>query len=223
MNYFEKYKEYRLTYTLMVISISIFILGLFSSSWDELFYNNGVFHGYSVVVKGELYRLVSSTFLHSDEFHLLFNMLSLFIVGRVVEKLFSKSAYLTLFFVTAFFGAYTANFMDLGVQAVGASGGIFGLFGALAGYAYVHRYTMRDQFVAFMKNFGVILLLNLIIGLVFPNISISAHIGGLVSGLIGGFMIAKNPKYLWAFVLVSMILLFLAHNTLHTQYMNVLF
>jgi len=222
MNYFEKYKEYPLTYTLMIISIVMFLSGLLSVSLDEYFYTNGVFHGYSVVVKGEVHRLVTSTFLHSDEFHIVFNMLSLFIVGRVVENLFSKSAYLSLFFLTAFFGAYTANFMDLGVHAVGASGGIFGLFGALAGYAYVHRYTMRDQFIAFMKNFGVILLLNLIIGLVFPSISIAAHVGGLVSGLIGGFIIAKNPKYLLIFVIVSIALLFLIHNTLYTQYMNVL-
>lgn len=222
MNYFEKYKEYPLTYTLMVIAIVVFIAGFLSSALDEYFYHYGVFHGYSVVVKDEIYRLLTSTFLHSDEFHIVFNMLSLFIVGRVVERLFSQGAYLSLFFLTAFFGAYTANFMDLGIHAVGASGGIFGLFGALAGFAYVHRNTMRDQFIAFMKNFGVILLLNLIIGLIFPSISIAAHIGGLVSGLIGGFIIAKNPKYLWLFIAVSLVLLIAFHMILQTQYMNVL-
>jgi rhomboid protease GluP len=222
MNYFEKYKEYPLTYTLMVIAIVVFITGVLSPALDEYFYQNGIFHGYSVIVKGELHRLITSIFLHSDEFHIVFNMLSLFIVGRVVEGLFSKGAYLSLFFLTAFFGAYTANFMDLGVHAVGASGGIFGLFGALAGFAYVHRNTMRDQFVHFMKNFGLILLLNLIIGLVFPSISIAAHIGGLVSGLIGGFIMAKSPKYLWMFIVVSMVLLAVFHSILQTQYMNVL-
>jgi len=222
MNYFEKYQEYPLTYTLMLVSIVMFIAGFLSPSLDEAFYQYGVFHGYSVVVKDEVYRLVSSTFLHSDEFHIIFNMLSLFIVGRVVEGLFSKSAYLSLFFLTAFFGAYTANFMDLGVQAVGASGGIFGLFGALAGFAYVQRHTMRDQFIDFMKNFGVILLLNLIIGLVFPSISIAAHVGGLVSGVIGGIVLAKNPKYLGLFIVLSLILLIMAHMFLHAQYMNVL-
>jgi rhomboid protease GluP len=222
MNYFEKYKEYPLTYTLMVVSIVVFIAGFLSSPLDDYFYHYGVFHGYSVVVKDEIYRLLTSTFLHSDEFHIVFNMLSLFIVGRVIERLFSKGAYLSLFFLTAFFGAYTANFMDLGIHAVGASGGIFGLFGALAAFAYVHRHTMREQFIAFMKNFGVILLLNLIIGMVFPSISIAAHIGGLVSGLIGGFIIAKNPKYLWLFIFVSLALLIGFHTILHTQYMNVL-
>jgi rhomboid protease GluP len=206
----------------MFISIVMFLLGFFSASFDELFYHYGVYHGYSVVVKDEFHRLVTSTFLHSDEFHIVFNMLSLFIVGRAVEKLFSKSAYLSLYFLTAFFGAYAANFMDLGVHAVGASGAIFGLFGALAGFAYVHKDTMREQFVAFMKNFGLILLLNLMIGLIFPSISISAHVGGLVSGLLGGFMIAKNPKYLWVFVVASLALLVTFHMMLHTQYMNVL-
>lgn len=222
MNYLNKYNEYPLTYTLMILSIVVFILGLLSPTLDNYLYHYGVFHGYSVVVKDELYRLVTSTFLHSDAFHIVFNMLSLFIVGRVVEGLFSKSAYLSLFFLTAFFGAYTANVMDLGIQAVGASGGIFGLFGALAGYAYVHRYTMREQFNTFMKDFGVILLLNLIIGFVFPNISIAAHIGGLVSGIIGGFILAKNPKYLGLFIVVSLLLLLIVDGFLNTQYMYVL-
>jgi rhomboid protease GluP len=222
MNYFNKFKEYPLTYSLMLISIVVFLLQILFSSLDEYFYQNGVYHGYSVVMKGETYRLVTSAFLHSDEFHIVFNMLSLFIVGRVVENLFSKSAYLSLYFLTAFFGAYTANFMDLGVHAVGASGAIFGLFGALAGYAYVHRFTMRDQFVAFMKNFGVILLLNLIIGLIFPSISISAHIGGLVSGLLGGFLIAQNAKYLWLFVVVSLLLLYGVHSILYSLYLDVI-
>jgi len=222
MNYVNKFKEYPLTYTLMLISTVLFILQISSSSLDEYFYQNGVYHGYSVVIKGESYRLLSSTFLHSDEFHIVFNMLSLFIVGRVAENLFTQSSYLSLYFLTAFFGAYTANFMDLGVHAVGASGAIFGLFGALAGYAYVHRVTMKTQFQAFMKNFGVILLLNLVIGLVFPSISIAAHIGGLVSGLIGGFLIAKNPKYLILFILLSLLLLYAANSVLYSLYLDAL-
>ncbi|CAA6817669.1 MAG: FIG056164: rhomboid family serine protease [uncultured Sulfurovum sp.] len=212
MNYLEKYKEYPLTYGLMLISIVVFILGALSPSLDQYFYENGVLHGYSVIVKGDFLRLISSTFLHSDAVHIVMNMLSLYIVGTMVEKLFSKTAYLSLYFISAFFGSFAAIYMDLGVQAVGASGAIFGLFGALAGFAFVHRNTMRNQFIAFMKNFGLILVLNLAIGFAFPSISISAHVGGLIAGMLGGFIIAKNAKYLGLYAIGSFLLLFVLYK-----------
>lgn len=210
MNYFDKFKEYPLTYTLMAISIIMFILGQISSSMNEYLYINGVLHGYSVVMKGEWHRLFTSLFLHADVMHIAMNMLSLYMVGTMVEKLFSKSAYLGIYFVSALFGSFTSIYMHLGGQAVGASGAIFGLFGALAGFAFVHKDTMRHQFMAFMKNFGLILVINLVIGFVFPSIDVSAHVGGLVAGMAGGFVIAKNPKYLWAYLFSSMLLLWLA-------------
>ncbi|CAA6805498.1 MAG: FIG056164: rhomboid family serine protease [uncultured Sulfurovum sp.] len=218
MNYLEKYKEHPLTYTLMFISLVVFLLGSLSTSLDQYFYTNGVLHGYSVIMKGEFLRLVNSTFLHSDMIHLLMNMLSLLIVGRVVEGLFTKAAYLSIYFLAAFFGSFTAIYMDLGVHAVGASGAIFGLFGALAGFAFVHRNTMRSQFIAFMKNFGLILVLNLVIGFAFPSISISAHVGGLIAGMVGGFIIAKNPKYIVIYIVFSLILLIASEKYLTMLY-----
>ena len=218
MNYITKFKEYPLTYTLMTISIVAFLLGQLFVSIDEYFYYNGVLQGYSVVVKGELYRLVTSTFLHADGLHIIMNMLSLYIIGTMVEKLFTKSAYLTLYFITAFFGSFTSIYMHLNGQAVGASGAIFGLFGALAGFAFVHRVTMKAQFMAFMKNFGVILVINLVIGFVFPSIDVSAHVGGLVAGMIGGFIIAKNPRHIWLFLGGSMGLLWVSYEYLATLY-----
>lgn len=219
MNYIEKFKAYPLTYTLMAISIVVFIVGQLSGSLDEYLYINGVLDGHTVVVKGELYRLVTSTFLHSDGLHIVMNMLSLYIVGTMVEKLFSKIAYLSIYFITAFFGSYMSIYMHMNGQAIGASGAIFGLFGALAGFAFFHRNTMKAQFMAFMKDFGVILVINLVIGFVFPSIDVAAHIGGLVAGMVGGFMIAKYPKFIWLFVMLSMLLLLIINNYLASLYM----
>jgi len=219
MNYIEKFKAYPLTYTLMAISIVVFIVGQLSTSLDEYLYINGVLHGHTVVVKGELYRLVTSTFLHSDGLHIVMNMLSLYIVGTMVEKLFSKIAYLSIYFITAFFGSYMSIYMHMNGQAIGASGAIFGLFGALAGFVFFHRNTMKAQFMAFMKDFGVILVINLVIGFVFPSIDVAAHIGGLIAGMVGGFMIAKYPKFIWLFVMLSMLLLLIINNYLASLYM----
>jgi len=220
MNYFEKFREYPITYTLMAISIVIFVIPALSTSWDNSFYIFGVLHGYSIVVKGEFYRLLTSLFMHGDAMHIIMNMLSLYIVGTMVEKLFTKKAYITIYFISAFFGSFTSIYMHLGGQAVGASGAIFGLFGALAGFAFVHRETMKNQFISFMKNFGVILVINLVIGFTFPNIDVSAHVGGLVAGIVGGYMIAKNSKYIWIYFVISVSLLILIDKYIFTLYVH---
>ncbi|CAA6825881.1 MAG: Unknown protein [uncultured Sulfurovum sp.] len=56
------------------------------------------------------------------------------------------------------------------------------------------------------------------IGFAFPSIDVSAHVGGLVAGMVGGFMIAKNPKYLWVYLGISLFLLWLGHAYLMGLY-----
>lgn len=205
----KEFREYPLTYSLIIINIVIFLLPIVVPSLEESIYQEGALSGYWVVSEGELYRLVTSLFLHSGGMHIVMNMLSLYMVGRMIEKLFSKFAYVILYFTTAFFGSFASMLMHPNSWAVGASGAIFGLFGALAGFAFVHRNTMREQFMAFMKDFGVILLINLVIGFVIPSIDVSAHVGGLVAGMVGGFMIAQRAWFVWGYLTVSLLLLML--------------
>ena len=218
MNYFEKYREFPLTYTLIVLNVLVFLLATVSPSLEEPLYVNGVLQGFYVVVRDEHYRLLTSIFMHSGGTHIVMNMLSLYMVGRMVERLFSKSAYLSLYFLTAFFGAYASIYMHLEGQAVGASGAIFGLFGALAGFVLVHRQRMQEQFMQFMKDFGIILLINLGIGIAFPSVDISAHVGGLLSGIIGGMLLAKSPKLLPVFIIVSFVLFYMIDQYIYTLY-----
>ncbi len=223
MNNLEKFKDIPLTYTLMAVSILLFLISTISDALAQTMFVTGALHGYSVVIKGELYRLVSSIFLHSGGMHIIMNMLSLYMVGKMVERLFSKTAYLSLYFISAFVGSFASIYMHLDGVAVGASGAIFGLFGALAGFVFVHKNRMGAQFKAFMKDFGIILLINLGIGFAVPSIDVSAHIGGLVAGVVGGFVIAKNPKFIWGYVVTSLLLLVVVYNYLASVYMNYMF
>jgi len=219
MNNIEKFKEIPLTYSLMAVSILFFLI----SSIANKVFKAGVLDGYAVVVKGELYRLITSIFLHSGGMHIVMNMLSLYIVGKMVEKLFSKTAYLSLYFISAFVGTFLSMYIHIGGVAVGASGAIFGLFGALAGFVFVHKDRLGGQFRAFMKDFGLLLLINLGIGFAFPSIDVSAHVGGLIAGIVGGYVIAKNPKFVGAYVIVSLLLLVLFYNYLTSLYANYIF
>ncbi len=221
MSYLSKFKEYPLTYLLIILNITIFLTPILIPSLENFIYQEGALSGYWVVVKGEIYRLVSSIFLHSGGTHIVMNMLSLYMVGRVVERLFSKFAYLSIYFISAFFGAFTSIYMHPDGWAVGASGAIFGVFGALAGFAFVHRNRMREQFMAFMKDFGVILLINLVIGFLFPSIDVSAHVGGLVAGVIGGLVVAKQPRFVWVYLAISVSLLVAIYNYLSLLYVSI--
>lgn len=204
MNNFEKFKEFPLTYGLIIINVVIFIIPQIFTALYEPIYQAYALNDYWTIFKGESYRFVTSIFLHFDGMHILMNMLSLYMVGRMVEKLFSTTAYLSIYFVTAFFGAMLSLYVHPNSWGVGASGAIFGLFGALVGFAFFHRKRMRQQFMAFMKDFGIILLINLAIGFIFPSIDVAAHVGGLLSGMVLGYLIAKNFKLLWLYMLGSL-------------------
>jgi rhomboid protease GluP len=72
-----------------------------------------------------------------------------------------------------------------------------------------------------MKDFGIVLGINLVLGLSIPSIDVSAHIGGLVIGLIGGFVISKDPKWVWAFSAVMMFVMFAVMQYLPSYYVQV--
>jgi rhomboid protease GluP len=138
------------------------------------------------------YRLISYMFLHNDITHILMNMFSLYIIGKNLEMYFGFKSYLFIYFLSGIVGAiFSIIVHPIGI-VVGASGAIFGLFGALAGFFVAKRdYINKNDSKSLIKQFGIILLLNLIIGLSIPNVDISAHIGGLITGFISAFLITK--------------------------------
>ena len=105
---------------------------------------------------------------------------------------------------------------------IGASGAIFGVFGALAGFFLAHRERIQEHTKAFMKNFAVIIVINIVLGLSIPSIDMSAHIAGLIIGFIGGFVLSKNPKWILVYS-VAMVLLMIAIGTyLPKHYVQIL-
>ncbi len=202
----------------MLISIVLFIIPIISPQIEVPLYIAGALHGYEIFVEGQFYRFITSMFIHSGAMHIVMNVLSLYMIGQVLEKLFKPLTYLAIYFITGIIGSLLFLYINDDGQAVGASGAIFGMFGALAGFAWVHRKTMHDEFMRFMRSFGIILLINFALGLAIPEIAMSAHIGGLISGIISGIIMAKNPNYLWAYLVGSSIFIFLSYNYIASLY-----
>lgn len=195
------FHSFKITNTLILLNIVAYIAtALFSANLAEIdtrvLVAFGALYGPLVFVYDEWWRLLSAMFLHGGMTHLLMNMFSLYIVGRPTEIYFEKRAFLAIYFFSGLIGAVASLAMHPQSVGVGASGAIFGLFGALAGFFLVHRERIGAQSKLFMKNFGVIIALNVLLGLSIPSIDMSAHIGGLVAGVIGGMMLSYNPRWL---------------------------
>ncbi len=162
----------------------------------------GANYGWSIGVEGEWWRLVTGMFLHGGITHILLNMVSLYIVGTLAETRLGWRDYLALYMASGIVGAAASAIMHPEGLSVGASGAIFGMFGAVAGYMIAHRHRLGDRFGAVLREFGGVLLLNLVLGFSIPGIDMSAHIGGLAIGFIGGYL-ARFPHGVMAWSIVT--------------------
>ncbi|MEU5340064.1 rhomboid family intramembrane serine protease [Streptomyces sp. NPDC020766] len=140
------------------------------------------------VAEGQWYRLVTSMFLHGSYIHIAFNMLSLWWIGGPLEQALGRARYIALYAVSGLAGsALTYLLAEPNQPSLGASGAIFGLFGATAILMRRLNYDMRP----------VIALL--VINLIFTfnpgfNIAWEAHIGGLVGGVLIGYAMVHAPR-----------------------------
>ena len=145
------------------------------------------------VAHGDWYRLITAGFLHANLIHLGLNMLILWLVGSQLEEVLGGARYLLLYFVSLLAGSAGALLQNPLGLTVGASGAIFGLFGALL----VLEYFATGQIVG-SQAFGLIAI-NLIFSFTFNGISWGGHLGGLVGGIVGTLALARfrraHPGY----------------------------
>lgn len=205
-------RAYGLTYTLIFLNLLAYLpIAIFSGSFIDadtrVLAVFGALYTPIIVEYNEWWRLLSAMFLHGGMTHLLMNMFSLYIVGRGAEGYFDGKSYLAIYVMSGLLGAVASLYMHPESIGVGASGAIFGVFGALAGFFLVFRRHLGSQGKAVMQNFAVIIGLNLFIGLTIPAVDMSAHIAGLATGFLGGVMIAKNRQWFGYYIGVTTIML----------------
>jgi rhomboid protease GluP len=218
---------FKLTYILIFLNVLIYLPTAFLSG--DLTYSDGrvlvmlgALYGPFVLVYDEWWRLLTAIFLHGGMMHLAMNMFSLYIVGRSVEIYFGRRIYLTIYLFSGLIGAMASLYIHPESISIGASGAIFGIFGALTGLFFTYRNQIPYQSRAFMKDFLIIMAINVFLGLSIPEIDVSAHIGGLVTGVIGGVMLAKKPRWLWAYSAAMLSVLALSSVYLKSLHASVL-
>ena len=168
------------TKALIALNVAVFIyIAMRDGRWDGRGPTSAdlVLFG-PAVHDGEWYRLVTSSVVHFNFMHILFNMLVLWQVGLILEPAAGRTRYFVLYLVSVLGGAAGALLLTPLSPTGGASGGVFGV--AAAATLLMHR-----RGVSFMQTgFGPLLVINLLLGFFVPNISMGGHIGGLVAGLL---------------------------------------
>lgn len=174
------------TYILIVINLIMFaILELNggSTNIDTLIKLGAKYN--PAMLDGEWWRLISSMFLHIGFLHLAMNMLALYYLGVAVERIYGSLRFLTIYFLAGIAGSLTSFTFAMNVSA-GASGAIFGLFGALLFFGIVHK---KVFFQTMGRNIITIVAINIVLGFVIPQIDIGAHLGGLIAGFIASAIV----------------------------------
>lgn len=142
-----------------------------------------------LILLGEWWRIVTSMFLHIGLVHLFMNMLALYYLGMVVEQIYGSIRFLVIYFLAGIGGGLTSFAFNDSVAA-GASGALFGLFGALLFFGVNYK---RLFFQTMGRNLILILAINLLLGFMIPQIDMGAHLGGLVTGFVAA-AITSLPK-----------------------------
>ncbi len=221
----NEFNKYRITYSIIILNLIVYIFSSFFSQdiidMDiQTLVDMGALYGPFTVLKGEWWRLFTAMFLHAGMTHLLMNMFSLYLIGRGAEMYFDTKSYLSIYLFSGLLGGLASLYMHPVSVGIGASGAIFGVFGALAGFFLAHREKIQAHTKAFMKDFAIIIGINLVIGFSIPSVDVSAHVGGLLVGFIGGFVLSKNPKWIAAYTVAMVLLMIAIGSYLPTQYVQ---
>ncbi len=145
-----------------------------------------------LVTRGEWWRLLTGMFMHAGLFHLVFNMWALFSVGLLTERLFGNVAFLIIYMVAGLGGGVIGLYWHPVTASVGASGAIFGMYGALFAYLLRRHATVpRHFFASAGLGAAVFMIYNLVYGLGDAGIDMAAHVGGLLAGAVAGLALAR--------------------------------
>jgi membrane associated rhomboid family serine protease len=149
-----------------------------------------------IVHQGQVWRIFTAMFLHLNILHIALNMLSLFFIGTAIEVFFGKWRYLVIYLGAGILGGIFTYFLDPSslVPSVGASGAIFGVFGALGVFYFVNRRNMGAFGRGAITNWLFWLGLNLFFGFSVANIGIWDHIAGLIAGMLIALLLIPRSR-----------------------------
>ena len=189
--------RYSVTYALIVLNVIVFLVETaggtsLGGGGGGTVWTHGVLYGPALtgfdpagVGTHQYWRLITGGFLHDGFFHIAINMLSLYFVGNALEPAVGRLNFALIYFVSLLGGSFGALLFQPDIPTVGASGAIFGIFGALFIVARARGISI------WQSGLGMILLLNLLLSVTARGISLGGHLGGFAAGLITGWLVVE--------------------------------
>jgi membrane associated rhomboid family serine protease len=178
------------TKALIGVNVGVFLLSLATGAsatraGGDVFVEGALFIGNSSIglAAGEWWRLVTAGFIHSGLIHIGFNMLLLWWFGAPLEQGLGRGRYVALYAVSLLAGSAGALLVSPETPTVGASGAVFGLFGA--------AFVLERQAGITRGPAFTIIVLNLVLSFMIPGISIGGHLGGLVGGALAMLAVTR--------------------------------
>lgn len=214
--------------------VTMFMLGALVLIWvaqeaaggsenGELLIQFGANYGPRLALNGELWRLFTAMFLHIGAQHLVFNCVGLAIFGFEMEQLYRSGRYLMVYLLSGLFG----NLLSFAIKGImvfsaGASGAIFGVLGMQLGFYWFYRRMSGVYGEEKRRRVFALTAISLLLGLTVMPSDNAAHMGGLISGAILGYLLVpryqvdrssgerqvvdKTQAYSWLIYLVSIML-----------------
>ncbi|HNY84327.1 MAG TPA: rhomboid family intramembrane serine protease [Anaerolineaceae bacterium] len=182
------------TFTLIALSVAVYLAQLMTPRSNglnlPLIYLGKV---NELILMGQLWRLITPIFVHGSIIHLAFNMYALYIIGNRLEVVYGHGRFCLLYFLGAFGGNVLSFVMSRNIS-VGASTAIFSLLAAEIALIVQNRQFFGDQMRPVLINLGMILVVNLSIGLVpGSRIDLWGHVGGVIAGFV--YAMLAGPKW----------------------------
>jgi membrane associated rhomboid family serine protease len=184
-------------FILILLNAAAFIFEISFGNWTdpEVLHQLGALEPYAVVVQGQYWRLFTALFLHAGFLHLLFNLFALYVLGPPLERSIGALRFAICYLISGLISSAGVVVLTvIGIvqvaQLVGASGCIMGIVGAWAGFLLRHRHTPHAK--QRLGNVLMIVAIQTAFDLSTPQVSMAAHLCGLFSGAVLGFVLAAR-------------------------------
>ena len=182
------------TVALIAINVIVFVIELVGGGSGSFSGGGTVIHDAGLrgpdVANGDWWRVISGGFLHAGFLHLLLNMYVLYVAGSILEPGIGTPRFLGIYFVSLIAGSLGALIVDPNALTVGASGAIFGLMAAVV---VIARGRGMEQIAS---QFGLFIVLNLVLTFSISGISVGGHIGGLIGGTVAALLVLLVERQL---------------------------
>ena len=182
---------------LISLNVVVFLFELLQHDGNEpqMLHRLGALEPYAVVVNGEYWRLFTALFLHYDIVHLLFNLFALYVLGPPLERAIGSLRFCACYLISGLGSsagvvALTVAGLVHAAQLIGASGCVMGIVGAWAGFLLRHRHVLDAR--RRLSNILLIVVIQIAFDLSTPQVSMSAHLCGLLTGFVVGLVIAPR-------------------------------